>query len=92
MERPPVRISPTARASVSGDGLVLLDVECGLVFASNPIGARIWQLIEQRRSAAEIARQLADEYVVPIDRARADVDAFVATLAARGLVAEEPTC
>ncbi|PYR58154.1 MAG: hypothetical protein DMF85_11610 [Acidobacteria bacterium] len=36
--------------------------------------------------------QLADEYAVPIDRARADVDAFVATLAARGLVAEEPTC
>src|SRR5207247_3060676 len=37
------RASPAVRASVSTDGLVLLDVEGGLVLASNPVGARIWQ-------------------------------------------------
>jgi coenzyme PQQ synthesis protein D (PqqD) len=87
-----VRISPTARASFSADGLVLLDVDCGLVLASNPVGARIWQLIEQRCAAADIARRLADEYAIPIERARIDVDAFVDALVARGLVIVEHTC
>ncbi len=86
MHDPSLRVSPAARASISRDGLVLLDVECGLVLSSNAIGARIWQLIEQRRRPDEIARHLADEYAVPFERARVDVDAFVAALVARGLV------
>ena len=85
------RASPAVRASVSTDGLVLLDVEGGLVLASNPVGARIWQLIEQQHTRSEIARQLVEDYDIPADRADRDVVAFVAALAARGLVTEEPS-
>ena len=84
--------SPLVRASVSSDGLVLLDVGGGLVLASNPIGARIWQLIEQRSTRAEMARQLAADYGIPIERAHGDVGAFIAALTMRGLVSEEPPC
>lgn len=80
------------RASVSPDGLVLLDVAGGLVLASNPTGARIWQLIEQRRTRAEIVSQLAADYEIQPECARRDVMAFVAALVARGLVTEEPPC
>jgi hypothetical protein len=86
------RPSPAVRASISGDGLVLLDVNGGVVLASNPIGAHIWQLMAQRRTGVEIARQLAIDYGVSIDRAHDDVGTFIRALAARGLVIEEPPC
>jgi hypothetical protein len=76
-------------ASISDDGLVLLDTKGGLVLASNVIGARIWQLLEERRSRADIARQLAAEYAIAFDRAEGDVAAFIAALMTRGLVTVE---
>lgn len=78
--------SPAVKASISGDGLVLLDVDGGLVLASNLVGARIWQLLERRHGGTDIARQLAGEYAIPLDRAERDVAAFVTALIARGLV------
>jgi hypothetical protein len=90
MDQERFRPSPAVRASISGDGLVLLDVDGGLVLTSNAVGARIWQLIEQDRTTSEIARQLVDEYAVPVQRAQLDVTTFVAALMARGLVVEDP--
>jgi Coenzyme PQQ synthesis protein D (PqqD) len=90
MDHERFRPSPAAKASISGDGLILLDVDEGLVLTSNVVGARIWQLIEQDRTTAEIVRQIVDDYDVPIERARSDVAAFVAALMARGLVAGDP--
>ena len=87
MEQERIRPSPAVRASISGDGLILLDIDGGMVLSSNAVGARIWQLIEQQHTTGEIARQLADDYVVPVDRALRDVQTFVADLMARGLVA-----
>jgi hypothetical protein len=83
------RALPHVRASTSGDGLVLLDVQCGLVLAANPIGARIWQLIDQQIGCQEIASRLARDFDVPLERAHRDVIAFVSTLEARGLVGPE---
>ena len=85
-------VSPSARASLSGDGLVLLDVHGGLMLASNTIGAQIWQLLEQGRTRPEIARQLADDYGVLPDRVLRDVEAFVAALLDRGLLTVERRC
>jgi hypothetical protein len=82
-----LRPSLAVRASISSDGLILLDVDGGVVLSSNAVGARIWQLIEQQRTADEIARQLVDDYAVLAERALRDVHAFVADLKARGLVA-----
>jgi len=84
-----LRPSSAVRASASGDGLILLDVAGGLVLSANEVGARIWQLIEQHRTHDQIARQLADEFTIGVERARQDVHVFVAQLVARGLVAEE---
>jgi len=85
-----VRPSLAVRASVSEDGLILLDVDGGLVLASNVVGARIWQLIEERHSPDRIARRLAEEFAISVDRASADVRAFVADLVERRLVAPIP--
>jgi hypothetical protein len=86
------RASPHVRASLSADGLVILDIHGGVLLASNTIGARIWQLIEERCTSVEIARRLADDYDIPSDRACRDVLAFVAALVARGLITPERAC
>ena len=84
------RVSSNVRASVSDDGLVLLDVQGGYVLASNAIGARIWQSLERRDDCVEIAGRLASDFRIPIDRAERDVVSFLAALKTRGLVHEEP--
>jgi hypothetical protein len=91
-ERTHLRVSGAVRASISVDGLVLLDLRGGVVLASNSIGARIWQLVESGRDGVEIASSLARDYDVPLERARQDVTAFLAALEARGLVSAEPAC
>lgn len=87
-----LRVADSVRASISSDGLVLLDVDGGVVLASNAIGARIWQLLESGLDGVEIAGQLTSDYDVPLERARRDVTSFLAALEARGLVRAEPTC
>jgi hypothetical protein len=82
-----VRPSSAVRASVSSDGLVLLDVDGGQVLSANGVGARIWQLIEQESSTTEIAERVAIEYEIPREQATRDVLSFVADLMARRLVA-----
>ena len=81
--------SPSVRASISDDGLVLLDLAGGLVLSSNVVGGRIYQLIEQRRTPAEIAPLLAVEFDVQRDRTQEDVLSFVAALLARGIITED---
>jgi hypothetical protein len=90
MDDPRWQPSLAVRASASEDGLILLDVDGGLVLAANAVGARIWQLIEQHRTHDQIARQLADEFAISLERASRDVRAFVASLVDRGLVSEAP--
>lgn len=85
-------ISDAVRASISDDGLVLLDLRGGVVLASNSIGAHIWQLVESQLDCLEIAIRLAGDYGLPIERAQHDVAAFLAALEARGLVSAEPAC
>jgi hypothetical protein len=92
MENDRIHVAPGVRASISNDGLVLLDLNGGLVFAANMVGARIWQLIEECCPRSEIVHRLADEYQIPTDRAHSDLNHFVETLAARGLIAMESRC
>ena len=90
MDHERLRRSTAVKASISADGLVLLDLRGGLVLSSNAVGARIWELLEQERTVLEIARYLADEYGIADDRAREDAAAFVSALSARGLLTGEP--
>jgi hypothetical protein len=87
-----VRVSPLVKGSTTDDGLVLLDVRGGVVFASNVVGARIWRLIEDQQDTSAIALAIASEFEVDPDRARRDVEAFVASLCERGIVSREQPC
>ena len=51
-------------ASTVGDELILFDEDAGAYFATGPVGARIWNLIESERSIADICAVLLDEFDV----------------------------
>lgn len=56
------------------------------VFTLSPVGARIWSLIDGATSIERLAEAVAAEYDVAADVAAHDVDDFVQTLSAKGLL------
>lgn len=81
-----IRKSPkTAWRTIAGEG-VILDLDSKMLRGLNPVGTRIWELIDGQRSAEEIGEQIAGEFEVDPARARADVQAFVHELLAKQIV------
>jgi Coenzyme PQQ synthesis protein D (PqqD) len=72
-------------ASVDGD-LVMLDPRRSLYFGLDPIGHRIWDLLEQPRSVAELCGELQREFSVEAETCQADVLAFLDELSDAELV------
>ena len=58
-------------------------------FVLNGTAERLWSLLEQPRTADELAQHLTTEFEVDSARARADVDAFLADLDAQGAIIRE---
>lgn len=65
---------------------VLLDLRSGKYFGLNGTGARVWSLLKDGLERPQIASVLCEEFEVDEERARADVDAFIAALIERGLI------
>lgn len=65
---------------------VLVWPERGEVKVLNPVGARIWQLIDGRRTLGDIAAVICAEYAVEPAQAQADVLEFAAELERKGVV------
>lgn len=77
----------TAWRVIAGEAVVLA-LDSKVLRGLNPVGSRVWELIDGLRSTEEIAAQLVTEFDVDPARARAEVDAFVHELLAKGLVTE----
>jgi hypothetical protein len=69
-----------------GSEIVLLDFERGIYFGLDAVGARIWQLVADERSIAEILQTLGDEYDVTPEVLAQDVAELVEDLTAKGLL------
>lgn len=70
----------------SGAVIVLVDVESGEVFELNPTAARFWEHLREGKAVDEAAAALAQEFGVAVDTVRADLDPFLKSLAAHGLL------
>ncbi|MBI2218842.1 MAG: PqqD family protein [Candidatus Rokubacteria bacterium] len=81
-----IRKSPrVAWRTIAGEGVVL-SLDTRMLRGLNPVGTRVWELIDGHRAVDDIATEIAREFGVEAERARADVDAFVAELADKHLV------
>ncbi len=91
-----VTLASTARISddvvfreLEGEA-VLLNLQSGTYFGLDPVGTRIWQLIEQHGALGAVRDAMLEEFDVDSDAAAHDLLDLVRALAARGLVEIAP--
>ena len=64
----------------------ILNIKSGTYYGLDPVGARIWKLIQQPRSADEVRQALLDEYEVEPERCERDLLVLLEKLLAEGLI------
>jgi hypothetical protein len=82
-----VRIPQEVLARQVGDETVMLDLAKGAYFGLDPVGARMWQLLAEGRTLAEVCDVILAEYETSRDTVERDLLALVDDLLKQGLVA-----
>jgi hypothetical protein len=73
-------------ARAAGDEMILLDLETGVYFTLNAVGAAIWKGLEAGSDSSVILAAVVDQFEVDEDTAKADIGEYLDALAAEGLV------
>jgi Coenzyme PQQ synthesis protein D (PqqD) len=66
--------------------LVVLRLETGQAVQLNATGAWLWDRLESSQTVASLVQGMADRYGIDSERARRDVDSFVADLDRRQML------
>ena len=72
-------------AAEIGDETVILDIESGYYFQLNKSGARIWALLEQPASLADLCAKIEARFDVDHATCRAEVAEFLELMRDKGL-------
>jgi len=78
---------PDAAARVYDNEAFIVLPHKGQYKILNGVGTRVWDLIDGRRSAGDIARLIADEYETTFETALSDVESFLGDLESHGMLA-----
>jgi hypothetical protein len=81
-----VNISPDAIARRVGDELVILNVGSGTYFGLDPVGARIWELLQEGKSPQQVCDVMIDEYEVSQEVLERDITKLMKDLLAEDLI------
>lgn len=68
------------------DEEVILNLKNGSYYGLNPVGARIWELIQEPMTVAALIEQLVEEYEVTPEQCREDITALLHEMQEEGLV------
>jgi hypothetical protein len=68
---------------------VLLSVETGRYYGMDPVGSRIWDLIEQPRRVSGLCEALQEEFEVEREQCERDVLSYLNELYQEGLIEAE---
>ena len=72
--------------STIDDEVVMMSSEKGMYYNLNPIGSRIWELLEAPQTIESLCTQLMDEYDVDEATCKQETEEFIQSLAERGLI------
>jgi hypothetical protein len=64
----------------------ILNIKNGVYYGLDPVGARIWNLVQQPREVAEIQNAITEEYDVEPERCARDLVRLLEKLLAEGLI------
>lgn len=81
----PERVKDVVFQSMPPD-LILLNLDSGFYYSTNPVGAAIWECCDGKTPVAEIVAQLSRRCEVPGGQIEADVRQFVGDLVKEGLL------
>jgi hypothetical protein len=85
-----VAIAPHVEHTLVEGTTVLMDLKQGSYLGLDPVATRIWRSLAEHGDPQRAAAELCQDYEVESARALADVERWVAELAARGLVVVAP--
>jgi hypothetical protein len=69
-----------------GEESAILNLKNSVYYGLNEVGARVWNLVQQPRSIAEVRDAIADEYEVEPGRCEREIIDIVQKLKDEGLV------
>ncbi len=64
----------------------ILNIKNGLYYGLDPVGARIWTLMQEPRAVAEIKKTIVGEFDVEPERCAQDLLSLLEKLLAEGLI------
>ncbi|HLW83186.1 MAG TPA: PqqD family protein [Candidatus Acidoferrales bacterium] len=69
-----------------GGEAAILGMKNSVYYGLNPVGARVWQLLQEPRSVQEICGTIVSEYDVTAERAESDLLQLLQQMLSEGLV------
>jgi hypothetical protein len=84
-----ITISPEAITRQVSDETVILHRGSGTYFGLDSVGTRIWQLMGEGKSPAEICDLMLDEYEVARDKLERDIGALIKDLLDHDLISSD---
>ena len=82
----PRRESSTAFRSVADEGYLVVVPSRSTVEVLNPIGGKIYSMLDGTHTEDEIVRRVMEEFEVGQEQARRDLREFLSELRAKGMV------
>lgn len=73
-------------ARTVGEDVVILDLQTGMYFGLDSVGARAWSLLTERRSIRETCEIMLEEFAVEREQIEMDILELVRALEEAGLV------
>jgi hypothetical protein len=69
-----------------GGEVAILDLNAGMYYGLDEVGARVWELVQEPRAVSELQTSIVEEYEVEPVRAKRDVLSLLQQMADQGLV------
>lgn len=83
-----VAVDHQTSTQIKGESVVL-DLEEGVYYGLNDVGARVWELVQEPARVSELVDAIAEEYDVPREQCIGDVKELLHDLEGYGLIRVE---
>jgi hypothetical protein len=84
-----VSVAPEQLSCALGDESAILNLKNTVYYGLDPVGTRIWNLIQQPISVRELRVRLMDEYEVDADQCEGDLLSLLEAMRDEGLILVE---
>lgn len=81
-----IKVAEDQVSSAVSNEIVILNLKTGTYHSLNPVGARIWQLIQEPKTVREIIDTLLVEYEVEVDVCESDLNELLNKLESAKLI------